>query len=218
MAQQSQAVAPAQSAVGVDNQSALLDPSEIETIEQLGRDVQVAEDTVARGERSIGQCDVALFDLCKGRDYTTFVAIRGHFVNGMRDKGCPTDEAASKSWERAVNRIIKSCGFERPKAESKGAKAMSEKRAKQLAALQAKTDSQLEIELSEAVEAGTVEGLRKAAALAQEKARRDKPVLDAEATARKATLDKLIERAKELAKAKTLDADGKLVNALQALS
>ncbi len=214
----SQAIQASVSAVGADNQSVLLDPSEIETIEQLGRDVQVAEDAKARAERGIGQCDAALFDLCKGRDYVTFMAIRGHFVNGMRDKGCPTDAAAEKSWERAVQRLVKFHQFERPKAESKAAKAMSEKRAKQLRELQAKTDNQLEIELTAAVEAGTVESLRKAQALAQEKARREKPVLEAEAVARKAVLDKLLERAKELAKAKTSDADAKLQAALLALS
>ncbi len=213
-----QAVAPAVSAVGADNQSVLLDPSEMETIEQLGRDYWVAEDAKARAERSLGQCDVSLFDLCKGRDYLTFMAIRSAYVTGCRDKGAPSDEAAAKVWERAVNRIVKTCGFERPKAESKAAKAMSEKRAKQLAELQAKTDNQLEIELSAAVEAGTVESLRKAQALAQEKARREKPVLEAEAVARKAVLDKLLERAKELAKAKTADADAKLEAALLALS
>ncbi len=213
-----QAVAPAASAVGADNQSVLLDPSEMETIEQLGRDYWVAEDAKARAERSLGQCDVSLFDLCKGRDYLTFMAIRSAYVTGCRDKGAPSDEAAAKVWERAVNRIVKTCGFERPKAESKAAKAMSEKRAKQLAELQAKTDNQLEIELSAAVEAGTVESLRKAQALAQEKARREKPVLEAEAVARKAVLDKLMERAKELAKAKTADADAKLEAALLALS
>ncbi len=213
-----QAVAPAVSAVGADNQSVLLDPSEMETIEQLGRDYWVAEDAKARAERSLGQCDVSLFDLCKGRDYLTFMAIRSAYVTGCRDKGAPSDEAAAKVWERAVNRIVKTCGFERPKAESKAAKAMSEKRAKQLAELQAKTDTQLEIELTAAVEAGTVESLRKAQALAQEKARREKPVLEAEAVARKAVLDKLLERAKELAKAKTSDADAKLQAALLALS
>jgi hypothetical protein len=214
----SQAIQASVSAVGADNQSVLLDPSEMETIEQLGRDYWVAEDAKARAERSLGQCDVSLFDLVKGRDYLTFMAIRSAYVTGCRDKGAPSDEAAAKVWERAVNRIVKTCGFERPKAESKAAKAMSEKRAKQLAELQAKTDNQLEIELTAAVEAGTVESLRKAQALAQEKARREKPVLEAEAVARKAVLDKLLERAKELAKAKTSDADAKLQAALLALS
>jgi len=212
------AIQAAVTAVGADNQSVLLDASEIETIEQLGRDVQVAEDGKAQAERKLGQCDVALFDILNGRDYAFFKAVSAAFINGMRDKGCPTDDAAERAFQRAVKRIETSCSYVKPKAETKAAKAMSEKRAKALAELQAKTDNQLEIELSAAVEAGTVESLRKAQALAQEKARRDKPVLDAEATARKAVLDKLLERAKELAKAKTSDADAKLQAALLALS
>ena len=137
MAQVVQAVAPAISAVA--EAVALLSPSELETIEQLGRDYWVAEDAMARAERSLGSCDVALFDLVKGRDYVTFVAIRGAYVTGCRDKGAPSDEAAAKTWERAINRIVKTCGFTRPKAESKAAKAMSEKRAKLQAELDAKT-------------------------------------------------------------------------------
>lgn len=210
--------AAAISAVGAENQTVLLEPSEIETIEQLGRDYWAATDLAQSAERKLGQCDVALFDLVNGRDYVTFMAIRGAYVTGCRDKGAPSDEAAAKVWERAIGRIVTSCGFERPKAETKAAKAMSEKRAKQLAELQAKTDAQINMELTAAVEAGTVESLRKAQALAQEKARREKPILEAEQTARKAMYDKLVERAKELVKAKTADADAKLEAALLALS
>ena len=43
-------------------------------------------------------------------------------------------------------------------------------------------------------------------------------MLDAEESARKAVLDKLVARAKELAKARTADADDKLIRALQAMS
>jgi hypothetical protein len=218
MAQQSQAVAPAQSAVGAANQSVLLDPSELETIEQLGREYWSASQAEADVARQFGKCDAALFDLVKGRNFASFMAVRDAMITGCRDKGAPSDDAAAKQWERAVNRIIRDYDFERPKAETKAAKAMSEKRAKQLAELQAKTNTQLEDELATAIELGTVESLRKAQALAQEKARRDKPVLEAEAVARKAVLDKLVERAKELAKAKTADADAKLEAALLALS
>jgi Skp family chaperone for outer membrane proteins len=212
------AIQAAVSAVGSENLLPLLDAGEIETVEQLGRDYWVAEDAKARAERSLGQCDVSLFDFVKGRDYVTFIAVRSAYVTGCRDKGAPTDEAAAKVWERAINRIVKTCGFERPKAESKAAKAMSEKRAKQIAQLQAKTDTQLELEVTAALEDGSVKALREAAALRAEQARREKPVLDAEATARKAVLDKLLERARELAKAKTADADSKLQAALLALS
>lgn len=216
MAQTSQAVAPAQSAIAVA--VALLNPTEVETVEQLGRDYWVAEDAMARAERSLGSCDVALFDLVKGRDYATFVAIRGAYVTGCRDKGAPSDEAAAKVWERAVNRIIRTCNFERPKAESKAAKAMSEKRAKLQAELDAKAPLELELELTAALEDGSAAALKRATVLRSELDKRNKPVLEAEDVARKAVLDKLVTRAKELAKAKTADADAKLEAALLALS
>ena len=216
MAQVVQAVAPAVSAVA--EAVALLSPSELETIEQLGRDYWVAEDALSRAERSLGQCDVALFDLVKGRDYVTFIAVRGAYVTGCRDKGAPSDEAAAKVWERAVNRIIKTCGFERPKAETKAAKAMSEKRAKLQAELEAKSPVELELELTAALEDGSASALKRATVLRSEMDRRNKPVLDAADTARKAVLDKLVSRAKDLAKAKTADADAKLEAALLALS
>ena len=216
MAQQSQAVAPAQSAVA--EAVALLSASEIETIEQLGRDVQVAEEGKAIAERKLSQCDVALFDFVSGRDYPAFMAVRGAFVNGMRDKGCPTDDAAGKSWTRAIARIESSCGFVRPKAETKAAKAMSEKRAKALAELQAKSEDQLQIELDSAIAEGTAGALKKATALRAEIDKRNKPALDAADTARKALLDKVVARAKELAKAKTADADAMLEAALDAMT
>lgn len=216
MAQQSQAVAPAISAVA--EAIALLSSSELETIEQLGRDYWVAEDAMARAERSLGSCDVALFDLVKGRNYATFVAIRGAYLTGCRDKGAPSDDAAEKTWERAINRIIKTCGFERPKAETKAAKAMSEKRAKLQAELDAKAPVELELELTAALDDGSASALKRAALLRSEIDKRNKPALDAAEVARKAVLDKLVSRARELAKAKTTDADAKLEAALLALS
>lgn len=216
MAQIVQAVAPAQSAVA--EAVALLSPSELETVEQLGRDYWVAEDAMARAERSLGSCDVALFDLVKGRNYATFVAIRGAYLTGCRDKGAPSDDAAEKTWERAINRIIKTCGFERPKAETKAAKAMSEKRAKLQAELDAKAPVELELELTAALDDGSASALKRAALLRSEIDKRNKPALDAAEVARKAVLDKLVSRARELAKAKTTDADAKLEAALLALS
>lgn len=216
MAQVVQAVAPATSAVA--EAIALLSSSELETIEQLGRDYWVAEDAMARAERSLGSCDVALFDLVKGRNYATFVAIRGAYLTGCRDKGAPSDDAAEKTWERAINRIIKTCGFERPKAETKAAKAMSEKRAKLQAELDAKAPVELELELTAALDDGSASALKRAALLRSEIDKRNKPALDAAEVARKAVLDKLVSRARELAKAKTADADAKLEAALLALS
>ena len=217
MAQTSQAVAPAQSAVAVAV-VALLNPAELETIEQLGREywmVHVSETDTARQQ---GRCDVALFDLVKGRDYVTFMAVRAAVITGCRDKGAPTDTAAEKQWERAVNRLVRDYSFEKPKAATKAAKAMSEKRAKLQAELDAKAPLELEGELTAALEDGSASALKRATVLRSELDKRNKPLLEAEDVARKAVLDKLVTRAKDLAKAKTVDADAKLEAALLALS
>jgi hypothetical protein len=217
MAQTSQAVAPAQSAVA-EAIVALLSPELLETVEQLGRDVQVAEDGKAQAERKLGQCDVALFDILNGENYVFFKAVSAAFINGMRDKGCPTDDAAERAFQRAVKRIETSCSYVKPKAETKAAKAMSEKRAKLQAELDGKTPVALELELTAALEDGSASALKRATVLRSELDKRNKPLLEAEDIARKAVLDKLVTRAKELAKAKTADADAKLEAALLALS
>jgi len=217
MAQTSQAVAPAQSAVA-DAVVALLNPSELETIEQLGREywmVHVSETDTARQQ---GRCDVALHDLLKGRDYVTFTAVRAAVITGCRDKGAPTDTAAEKQWERAIHRLARDYDYVKPKAATKAAKAMSEKRAKLQAELDSKTPVALELELTAALEDGSAAALKRATVLRSEMDKRNKPLLDAEDTARKAVLDKLVSRAKDLAKAKTSDADAKLEAALLALS
>lgn len=217
MANANQAVAPAQSAVG-SAVAELFVSSEIETIEQLGRDYWTAEDAKSIAERKLGACDVALFDTVRGLDYPRFIKVREYFVTGCRDKGAPSDEAAAKVWERAINRIKTTCGFERPKAESKDAKRMSEKAAKQAEAMAALSDDQLEAKRTELIEKGDTKSMREALALSKEIDKRTKPALDARAAGIKALRDKVIERAKDLAKAATPDAEDKLIAALNALS
>lgn len=223
MANKPQAVAAAQSAIpGVIEAPAadvaVLTASELETIEQLGRDYWMAEDAKTQAERSLSRCDTALFDIVKGVDYKRFIAIRAAYVTGCRDKGAPSDEAAAKIWERAINRIGNSCGFERPKAESEAAKRMAAKRAALAKQFEAKTDGELIEQRNALVAHGDTKSLKQATEIAKEIERREKPVLDAAQTARKAVLDKLVTRAKELAKAGTPDADDKLTAALLALS
>lgn len=189
----------------------------VETIEQLGRDYWTAEDAKIRAERSLASCDVALFDLVKGLAYPEFKTVRALFVNGCRDKGAPTDDAAGKSWERAINRIGTSCGFERPKATSESAERMAKKRAEQAKAFEAKSDGELIEEKEELLAKGDTKSIAKAQTIAKEIERREKPLLDAEDVARKSVRDKIIARAKELAKAGTADADARLTSALLAL-
>jgi hypothetical protein len=194
-----------------------IDPVFVETIEQLGRDYWTAEDAKIRAERSLASCDVSLFDLVKGLAYAEFKTVRGLFVNGCRDKGAPTDEAASKSWERAINRIGTSCGFERPKATSESAERMAKKRAEQAKVFEAKSDGELLEEKQALLATGDTKSIAQAQAVAKEIERREKPLLDAEDIARKSVRDKIIARAKELSKAGTADADARLTSALLAL-
>lgn len=190
----------------------------VETLEQLGRDYQVAEDAKAKAERSLSKCDVALFDIVKGLAYAEFKIVRAHFVNGCRDKGSPSDEAAGKTWERAINRIGSSCGFERPKATSEAAERMAKKRAEQAKKFEALSDGELMEKRSELAAKGDTKSLAEARVIAKELETRAKPEIDAAQSARVAVRDKLITRAKELCKAGTADADEKLIAALQALS
>ena len=59
-----------------------------------------------------------------------------------------TDESSQKQWERLVKRMTKETGLTKPSAPAKAAQAMSEKRAKQKAELEAMLDSQLEDKLA----------------------------------------------------------------------
>jgi hypothetical protein len=217
----SKAIVAAQTAIpGVELPSAevVLSPVELETIEQLGRDYWVAEDAKQVAERKLSQCDTALFDIVKGVGYRRFVAIRAAYVTGCRDKGAPTDEAASKVWERSINRIMSSCGFERPKSESEAAKRMAAKRAEQVAKFADKSDGELIETRAALLSKGDSKSVKAAMEIVKEIERREKPILDAAETARKAVLEQLVKRAKELAKAGTDDADAKLTAALLALS
>lgn len=195
-----------------------IESSMIETLEQLGRDYFMAEDALTVATRSLGKCDIALFDMVKGLPYAEFKTVRGFVVNGLRDKGSPSDEAAGKSWERAINRIASSCGFERPKATSEAAERMAKKRAEQAAKFADKSDGELLELRSELAAKGDTKSLAQARNIAKELETREKPVLDAAQALRVELRDKLIARAKELCKAGTADADNMLIAALQALS
>ena len=211
------AVALATPAVVLFN-DAPIDPVFVETLEQLGRDFQMAEDAKAIAERSLSKCDVALFDLVKGLAYAEFKIVRGYIINGMRDKGCPSDEAAERAWQRAIGRIVTSCGFERPKSDEGAAKRMAEKRAAEAAKYADKSDGELAEQKAELLKVGNTKAIAQAQAIAKEIERREKPQLDAAQSQRVAVRDKLITRAKELCKAGTADADEKLIAALQALA
>jgi hypothetical protein len=193
-------------------------PALVETLEQLGREYWSATDAQLAAERSLGQCDVALFDHVKGLKYPDFMFVRKLFVTGCRDMGAETDDAAGKVWERAVGRIITSCGFVRPKSESKDAERIAAKRAEEIKKFEAKSDGVLLEEKAALLAKGDVKSLKAAQAVAKELERREKPALEAVVKDCAALRDKLIARAKEVAKLGTEGSVELLTAALNALS
>lgn len=199
-------------------QGAPLNPVLVETLEQLGRDFQMAEDAKTVAERSIGKCDVALFDHVKGLNYLDFMVVRKYIVNGCRDKGCPSDDAAGQVWIRAIGRITTSCGFVRPKSVEKDAVRIAARRAEEVKKFEAKSDGMLLEEKAALVAKGDVKSLKAAGAVAKEIERREKPVTERIVKDCTALRDKLIARAKEVAKLGTDDSVELLTAALNALS
>jgi hypothetical protein len=193
-------------------------PALVETLTQLGREYWAAEDARTVAEKSLAKCDVSLFDHVKGLKYPDFMFVRKLFVTGCRDMNAPTDDAASKVWERAVGRIATSCGFVRPKSESKDAERIAAKRAEEIAKFEKKSDGMLLEEKAALLAKGDVKSLKAAQAVAKEIDRREKPVTEAIVKDCAALRDKLIARAKEVAKLGTDDSVELLTAALNALS
>jgi hypothetical protein len=94
---------------------------------------------------------------------------------------------------------------------------MAKKRAEQAKVFEAKSDGELLEDKQALLAKGDTKSIAQAQAVAKEIERREKPLLDAEDVARKSVRDKIIARAKELAKAGTADADDRLTRALLAL-
>jgi hypothetical protein len=214
----SAAIAAVVSAESVDMfQGQPVNSSLVETLEQLGREYWAAEDARSVAEKSLAKCDVSLFDHVKGLKYPDFMFVRKLFVTGCRDKGAETDEAASKVWERSINRIMSSCGFERPKSESEAAKRMAAKRAEQAAKFADKSDGELIDQKADLIAKGDVKSMREATAIAKEIERREKPELDKLQADIKVLHDALKKRAAEWAKAGSVEGLERLTAASLAL-
>jgi hypothetical protein len=190
----------------------------VETVEQLGREYYMGVATVQKAERGLATCEANLFDIVKGLKYPDFMFVRGKFVNGCRDKGAETDDAASKIWERIINRVIAQFEFVRPKSESKDAERIAAKRAEEIAKFEKKSDGVLLEEKAALVAKGDSKSYKAAMAIAKELERREKPVTEAIVKDCAALRDKLVARAKEVAKLGTSDSVELLTAALNALS
>jgi len=176
------------------------------TIFQLGFDSCKAVTATEIAERTLAQCQTALFDFLKGLNYVEFQYTRNQFIAGGVDSG-KTANAAEQVWDKQIGGIVKSFGFERPKSETKDAKRKAEAEAKRRAEFEKLSDAELENKVDALTAEGTTKSRKEAARVSAELDKRNKPILDAEQVARKATVDKIVERVRELAKAKTSDAD-----------
>lgn len=179
------------------------------TIFQLGFDSCKAVTATEIAERTLAQCQTAMFDLVKGLNYVEFQYVRNQFIAGGVDSG-KTAGASEQVWDKQVNAIVKSFGFVRPKSEAKDAKRKAEAEAKRRAEFEKLTDADLKAKVDELVAVGSKSAMTQAAKVTAEIEKRQKPILDAEQVARQATVDQIIKRVKELAKAKTPDADDML--------
>ena len=179
------------------------------TIFQLGFDSCKAVSSKEQADRTLAQCQTALFDLVKGLNYVEFQYIRNQFIAGGVDSG-KTAGASEQVWDKQINGIVKSFGYVRPKSETKDAKRKAEAEAKRIAEFGELSVAELENKVDALIAEGTTKSRKEAARVSAEVDKRNKPVLDAEQVARKATVDKIIERVRELAKAKTADADALL--------
>jgi hypothetical protein len=177
-----------------------------ETIVQIGFDTIKAYDAAATAERSIAQCQTALFDWVKGLNYVEFQHVRSQFIIGGVDAG-KTSGACEQIWDKQINQICKAFEFTRPKSEAKDAVRKAEQKAKREAELAKFSDTDLQNKVASLTEIGTSASMREAANLAKEMERRNKPVLDELDAQRKAVAERIITRVKELVKAKTDDAD-----------
>ena len=152
--------------------------------------------------------------------YDDFMVIRGFYVGAAYDAGAVSIEAAEKVWEAAIKELASEAGYTRPKAESKDAVRMAEKRAKLVEKYAPESTGALiekKAELLAKPDLGNKE-LSIVKEINDEVARREKPAEDKAQKARAVTRDAIIARARELCKAGTADADELLIAGLLAMS
>ena len=187
-----------------------------ETIFAIGEETFDAEGLMARGKAALDVLDANLHDIVKGLVFTEFGLVRDFFKAGIVDKG-RTEDAAQKVWERSINRVVSTFDFVRPKSEAKDAVRKSEAKAKAVEAMAAFSDGELVDQKADLLAKGDKKSVAQAQKVISEIERRNATELDAAKAARKAVVDKLMARIKELAKAGTEDADALLINALLSL-
>lgn len=187
-----------------------------ETIFAIGEETLDAEGMMAKGKAALDVLDANLHDIVKGLVFTEFGLVRDFFKAGIVDKG-KSEDAAQKIWERSIKRVVDTFDFVRPKSEAKDAIRKSEAKAKAAEAMAAFSDFELADQKADLLAKGDKKSVAQAQKVISEIERRNATEIDAAKAARKAVVDKLMARIKELAKAGTEDADALLINALLSL-
>lgn len=177
-----------------------------DTIFTIGEQTLAAEQKMAEGEAALAVLDSNLHDIVKGLPYVEFMLVRDFYKAGSIDKG-KSDDAAQKMWERSVNRLMSKFDFVRPKSESKDAERKAKAKAEQVAKLAEFGDGELVEKRDALVAKGDVKSLNAAKVFAAELERRNEGALKIERANRKAIVEQINKRVKELAKAETADAD-----------
>ena len=150
-------------------------------------------------------------------DYPEFMKVREIYTGAAFDGGAATLDAAGKVWERAISRLI-GLGFVRPLAQSADAVRIAKRRAEEIAKYEKKSDGELLEEKAALTAKGDSKSYKAAGAIAKELERREKPVTEAVVKDCAALRDKLIARAKEVAKLGTEDSVKLLTAALFVMS
>lgn len=113
--------------------------------------VLIAEDDAFKADLGMQNSGLVLAKLL-GTDptYAMWEGFRKAYERAyMSRKKNASEESANLSWGRLAKRMTKETGLEKPKAPSKAAQGMSDKRAKDKAKLEAMVDSQLEEALAQ---------------------------------------------------------------------
>jgi len=185
-----------------------------DTIFTIGEQTLAAELKMAEGKQALDVLDSNLHDIVKGLPYAEFMLVRDYHKAGAIDKG-RSDDAAQKIWERQVNRMISNHGFERPKSQSVDAERKAKAREEQIAKLAEFTEGGLVEKRDALLAKGDTKSISAAKVFATEIERRNADAISVEKANRKAIVEKITKRVRELAKAETADADAILASVAQ---
>ncbi len=177
-----------------------------DTIFTIGEETLAAELKMAEGKQALDILDSNLHDIVKGLPYAEFMLVRDFHKAGAIDKG-RSDDAAQKVWERQINRLVTTFNFMRPQSQSKDAERKAQAKAEQVAKLAEFSEGELIEKRDTLLAKGDTKSINAAKSFAAEVERRNADAISVEKANRKAMVETITKRVRELAKAETADAD-----------